>query len=112
MIVKRPRNARWVSSRGRHRLDGRRIGAYLGMTPTEHSSGASRSLGGITKTGNTHARRLLIEAAWHHRQPYRPSSPTMRARWDKAPASARRRGDEGNRRLHARWLAFDARGKR
>jgi len=69
-------------------------------------------LGGITKTGNTHARRLLIEAAWHHRQPYRPSSPTMRARWDKAPAAARRRGDEGNRRLHARWLAFDARGKR
>ncbi len=95
-----------------HRLDARRIGAYLGMTPTEHSSGASRSLGGITKTGNTHARRLLIEAAWHHRQPYRPSSPTMRARWDKAPAAARRRGDEGNRRLHGRWLAFDARGKR
>lgn len=95
-----------------HRLDGRRTGAYLGMTPTEHSSGASRSLGGITKTGNTHARRLLIEAAWHHRQPYRPSSPTMRARWDKVPAAARRRGDEGNRRLHERWLAFDARGKR
>lgn len=95
-----------------HRLDGRRIGAYLGMTPTEYSSGASRSLGGITKTGNTHARRLLIEAAWHHRQPYRSSSPTMRARWDKAPAAARRRGDEGNRRLHGRWLAFDARGKR
>jgi transposase len=95
-----------------HRLDGRRIGAYLGMTPTEHSSGASRSLGGITKTGNTHARRLLIEAAWHHRQPYRSSSPTMRARWDKAPAAARRRGDQGNRRLNDRRATFDARGKR
>ncbi|WP_275216516.1 transposase [Pseudarthrobacter sp. H3Y2-7] len=95
-----------------HRLDGRRIGAYLGMVPTEHSSGASRNLGGITKTGNTHARRLLIEAAWHHRHPYRSSSPTMRARWDKAPAAARRRGDEGNRRLNARWVAFDARNKR
>lgn len=94
------------------RLDGRRIGAYLGMVPTEHSSGGSRSLGGITKTGNTHARRLLIEAAWHHRQPYRPSSPTMRARWDKAPPAARRRGDEGNRRLHHRWETFNARGKR
>ncbi len=49
------------------------------------SSGASRSLGGITNTGNTHARRLMIEAAWHHRKPYRPSSPTMRRRWEKAP---------------------------
>lgn len=95
-----------------HRLDGRRIGAYLGMVPTEHSSGASRSLGGITKTGNTHARRLLIEAAWHHRKPYRRSSPALRARWDKAPAVARHRGDEGNKRLHTRWVAFDARSKR
>lgn len=94
------------------RLDGRRIGAYLGMVPTEHSSGGTRSLGGITKTGNTHARRLLIEAAWHHRQPYRSSSPTMRARWDRAPAAARRRGDEGNRRLHHRWQTFNDRGKR
>jgi transposase len=93
------------------RLDGRRIGAYLGMVPTEHSSGGSRSQGGITKTGNTHARRLLIEAAWHHRPEYRPSSPTMRARWDKAPAAARRRGDQGNRRLHHRWTVFTARGK-
>lgn len=94
------------------RLDGRRIGAYLGMVPVEHSSGGSRSLGGITKTGNTHARRLLIEAAWHHRQPYRSSSPAMRARWEKAPAAARRRGDEGNRRLHHRWQTFNDRGKR
>ena len=49
------------------RLTGRSIGAYLGMVPTEHSSGQSRSQGGLTKTGNGHARRLLIEAAWHHR---------------------------------------------
>ncbi len=46
-----------------HRLDGRRIGAYLGLVPTESSSGSSRSAGGVTKTGNGHARRLLIEAA-------------------------------------------------
>ena len=41
------------------RLDGHRIGAYVGLTPSESSSGASRALGGITKTGNGHARRLL-----------------------------------------------------
>ena len=50
-----------------HRLDGRSIGAYLGLVPTEYSSGATRSQGGVTKTGNGHARRLLVEAAWHHR---------------------------------------------
>lgn len=40
------------------RLTGRSIGAYLGLVPTESSSGASRSQGSITKTGNAHARRL------------------------------------------------------
>jgi transposase len=61
------------------RLSRRSIGAYLGMVPTEHSSGQSRSQGGITKTGNGHARRLLIEAAWHHRQPYRAPGVDLRA---------------------------------
>ncbi len=75
-------------------------------------SGASRALGGITKTGNGHARRLLIEAAWHHRPAYRPSSPIMRARWDRASAAARARGHAGNQRLHHRWQTFQARGKR
>jgi transposase len=56
-----------------HRLTGRSIGAYLGLVPTEFSSGDSRSQGPITKTGNRHARRLLIEAAWHHRAPLRPT---------------------------------------
>ena len=60
------------------RLTGRSIGAYLGLVPTEYSSGTSRSQGAITKTGNGHARRLLIEAAWHHRQPYRPGVDALR----------------------------------
>ena len=94
------------------RLDGRRIGAYLGLTPAEHSSGTSRALGGITKTGNTHARRLLIEAAWHHRPAYRPSSPILRKRWERASAEARTRGHAGNVRLNRRWQDFQARGKR
>ena len=50
-----------------HRLTGRSIGAYLGLVPCEYSSGATRAQGGVTKTGNSHARRLLVEAAWHHR---------------------------------------------
>jgi transposase len=94
------------------RLSGRSIGAYLGLVPTESSSGGSRSLGSITKTGNGHARRLLIEAAWHHRQPYRRPGVDLRRRWEKATPQARDRGQRANRRLHERWLAFDARHKR
>jgi transposase len=94
------------------RLDGRRIGSYLGLVPTETSSGQSRSQGGLTRTGNTHARRLLIEAAWHHRTPYTPASPTLRARWALASPAARERAHQGNLRLHRRWRSFEARGKR
>ena len=94
------------------RLDGRRIGSYLGLVPTETSSGQSRSQGGVTRTGNTHARRLLIEAAWHHRTYYTPTSPTLRARWALASPEARARAHQGNLRLHRRWRSFDARGKR
>jgi transposase len=94
-----------------HRLSGRSIGAYLGLVPTENSSGAVRCQGGVTKTGNSHARRLLVEAAWHHRPPYRPSVP-LRRRWDTASPAARARGQAANRRLHARWLRFDERKKR
>jgi transposase len=93
------------------RLSGRSIGAYLGMTPTEHSSGQSRSQGGITKTGNGHARRLLIEAAWHHRAPYRAPGTDLRRRWEHAPGTAAARGHAGNRRLHQRWQNFIDRKK-
>jgi transposase len=64
------------------RFTGATIGAFLGLVPTESSSGEGRSQGSITKTGNTHARRLLVEAAWHHRRPYGAPSKVMRARWD------------------------------
>jgi hypothetical protein len=67
--------------------------------------------GPITKTGNTHVRRLLVEAAWHHRPRYHAGA-VMRARWDQASAAARARGDEGNRRLHGRWVGFLERRKR
>jgi transposase len=93
------------------RFSGSTIGAYLGLVPTESSSGEGRHQGSITKTGNTHARRLLVEAAWHHRRPYRPSK-TMRDRWDLAPAVARARGHAGNQRLHERWVCFNERKKR
>jgi len=95
-----------------HRFTGSTIGAYLGLVPTEYSSGGSRSQGSITKTGNTHARRLLVEAGWHHRRPYRTPSKALRDRWEAAPAAARARGHAGNQRLHRRWETFTERKKR
>jgi transposase len=94
-----------------HRFTGATIGAYLGLVPTESSSGAQRSQGSITKTGNTHARRLLVEAAWHHRRTYRPSA-VMRARWALATPAATAHGHTGNHRLHRRWQTFIARKKK
>ena len=94
-----------------HRFTGNTIGSFVGLVPSEHSSGQSRSQGSVTKTGNEHARRLLVEAAWHHRPRYTVGK-TMRKRWDLAPAAARARGDEGNRRLHHRWVGFIDRHKR
>jgi transposase len=94
-----------------HRLTGRAIGAYLGLVPSEYSSGPSRIQGGVTKTGNSHARRLLIEAAWHHRPRYRVSAKLQR-RWAAADPAARARAQLANQRLHTRWRSFDARKKR
>lgn len=94
-----------------HRFTGRTIGAYIGLVPTEYSSGATRSQGGLTKTGNTHVRRLLIESAWHHRKPYRPSQ-RLRRRWATATPALRARSHAANRRLHTRWARFDQRHKR
>ena len=93
------------------RFSGNSIGAYVGLIPSESSSGQSRSQGPITKTGNSHVRRLLVEAAWHHRVRYVPGK-TMQDRWDLASPAARARGDLGNRRLHQRWEQFQARKKR
>jgi len=93
------------------RFTGASIASFVGLVPSEHSSGASRVQGSITKTGNTHVRRLLVEAAWQHRPAYRPGK-VMRDRWDLADPAARARGDAGNRRLHQRWVQFNLRRKR
>ncbi|MGP4091016.1 transposase [Streptomyces sp. KR55] len=93
------------------RFTGATIGAYLGLVPSEHSSGPSRFQGPITKTGNSHARRLLVEASWQHYKPYRGPGVTLRRRMELASLPVRQRADLGNRRLHQRWESFLARKK-
>ena len=93
------------------RFTGASIGAFLGLVPAEHSSGESRSQGGITKAGNTHVRRLLVESAWHHKPRYIVGK-TLQARWDQAPPAARVRAHAGNQRLHHRWNVYSQRKKK
>jgi transposase len=93
------------------RFTGSSIGAYVGLVPGEASSGESRVLGSITKAGNGHVRRLLVEAAWHHNKPYRPSVALLR-RWQAAGPAARVRGHQGNQRLRHRWVVFNQHKKK
>jgi transposase len=93
------------------RFTGASIGAFLGLVPSEHTSGDSRRQGAITKAGNSHVRRLLVEAAWHHKPRYTVGK-TLQARWDQAPAAARVRAHAGNQRLHHRWEVYTQRKKK
>jgi transposase len=87
------------------------LGPFLGLVPSEDSTGERRRQGAITKTGNSHARRLLVEAAWHQRRPLRASAALERRRQGQ-PAAVRARADQSARRLHQRWHALESRGKR
>lgn len=90
------------------RLSGASIGAYLGLTPSESQSGARHTRGPITKAGNGHARRLLVEAAWHHRRPHRRSVELERRRADCRP-EVRARAEAAGVRLHRRWQNLESR---
>jgi transposase len=86
----------------------KQLASFLGLVPTESSSGEKRRQGSITKAGSSHARRLLIEAAWHYRR--RPAvSLTLRRRQDGQPPAAIEAAWRAQLRLSARWAHLDAR---
>lgn len=93
-----------------HRFRPASLGPFLGLTPSEYSSGERRRQGAITKTGNSHVRRLLIEAAWHQRSPSRRSVTLERRRTGK-PLAVQAQAERSARRLHQRWHALETRGK-
>ncbi len=84
--------------------------AYLGLTPSESSSGARQRRGPITKTGNTHIRRLLVESAWHYRHPPRVGA-ALRKRRERQPGWAVALADRAQARLHRRYRRLAANGK-
>jgi len=86
------------------------LAAYLGLVPSEHSSGDRRQRGSITKSGNAHARRVLIQGAWTYRHPARVSR-QLRDRRADLPLEVRKIGWKAQLRLCSRYRQLVARGK-
>jgi transposase len=84
--------------------------SFVGLVPSEHSSGEQRRPGSITKVGNSHVRRLLVEAAWHARRQPRVGYELARRQRDQAP-DVRERAWRCQQRLHQRWRRMAGRGK-
>lgn len=84
--------------------------AFVGLVPSEHSSGTKKARGGITKTGNAHLRRVLVEAAWHYRHhPF--VGHTLRQRQEAAPDDVKARAWTAQQRLHRKYRVLASRGK-
>jgi transposase len=88
----------------------RQLMSYLGLTPSEYSSGERRRQGSITKTGNTHARRALVEGAWAYRYPAKVSR-HLQLRLEKLPKAVQDISWKAQVRLCKRYRKLSARGK-
>lgn len=88
----------------------RQLAAFVGLTPSEYSSGATRHQGGITKAGNSHARRVLVEGAWAYRYPAKVSA-YIQKRIQSLPKPVRDIGWKAQVRLCKRYRRLAARGK-
>jgi transposase len=89
----------------------RELMAYLGLVPSEYSSGDTQRRGALTKAGNTHARRVLIEAAWHYR--HRPTvGAALASRGQGQPSAIVSQAWRAQQRLHRRYRHLIGHGKR
>jgi transposase len=85
--------------------------SFVGLVPGERSSGGKESRGGITKTGNTHLRRVVVEAAWHYQHRPHPSK-AIQARRAGQPPAVVALAEQAEQRLSRRFSRLLARGKR
>jgi transposase len=88
----------------------RQLMGYLGLTPSEYSSGRQRRLGGITKAGNGHARKALVEGAWAYRFPAKVSK-LLQLRLERVPREIQDISWKAQVRLCKRYRRLLARGK-
>jgi transposase len=84
---------------------------FLGLAPSEHSSGSKMSRGAITKAGNTHVRYKLVQAAWNYR--HRPAmTRSLKERQNGLPAAVCDIAWKAQKRLHRKYTTMSSRGKR
>jgi transposase len=84
--------------------------SYTGMVPSEHSSGAKSRRGAITKTGNSHLRRVLVESAWHYR--HRPRICQRQKQLQRSlPPKIATIAWTAQERLHRRYWALSSKSK-
>ena len=84
--------------------------SYLGLVPSEYSSGNKRKQGGITKTGNGHIRKLLTEAAWHYVRPVQVSK-RLALRREGTSETIISQADKALGRLHSKYVKLVFKGK-
>jgi transposase len=84
--------------------------AYLGIVPSEHSSGGTKTRGGITKTGNGHVRRVLVEAAWTYRFPAKKSA-CLQRRAERTSEAVQEIAWNAQKRLCGRYRLLEGKGK-
>ena len=89
----------------------RQLMAFLGLVPSEHSSGETKRRGRITRAGNSHVRRILVESAWSYRYPPRMSKEIRRRNEGVAPG-VQRIAWQAQKRLHRRFYHLINKGKR
>lgn len=87
----------------------RQLMSYVGLAPSERSSGERRRRGALTKTGNSHARRILIECAWGYRFPARKTA-TIQRRAERAPEAVQAIAWQAQLRLCDKYRRLQARG--
>jgi transposase len=88
----------------------RHLMSYLGLTPSEHSTGTRRRLGEITKAGNSHVRRVLVESAWAYSHPARVT-PILQKRLEKQTKKIREISWKAQLRLCGKYRKLKGRGK-
>lgn len=85
--------------------------AFVGLVPREHSSGGKERRGSITKTGNAHVRRVIVEAAWHYRRVPSRAGAAIRMRRSDQPPEVIETVEKADKRLNRKFVKLVMRGK-
>jgi transposase len=90
----------------------RELMSFLGLVPSEYSSGGKQRRGSLTRAGNAHVRRVLVEAAWHYRHPPHRTGETIRKRREGQSSEVIETARKAEVRLYRKFTRMVMRGKR